>query len=113
MAGRGTSSVGFKLANILRERVAAGRYKDRFPTEAELIAEFMMSRYAVRSAMQRLESDGQINRQPGRGTSLVERAPDPGGWAIRTVQDLIDPLDPFVTAAERFRSLRRRPKRTE
>ena len=33
MAGRGTSSVGFKLANILRERVAAGRYKDRFPTE--------------------------------------------------------------------------------
>lgn len=90
MAGRGTSSVGFKLANILRERVAAGRYQDRFPTEAELIAEFGMSRYAVRSAMQRLESDGQIDRRPGRGTSLAERAPDAGGWAIRTVQDLID-----------------------
>ena len=90
MAGRGTASVGFKLANILRERVASGRYKERFPTESELIAEFGMSRYAVRSAMQRLESDGQINRQPRRGTSVVERAPDAGSWAIRTVQDLID-----------------------
>lgn len=90
MSTRGASSVGFKLANILRERVAGGLYRDRFPTEAELIAEFNTSRYAVRSAMQRLESDGQVSRRPGRGTHLLEAAPDPGGWAIRTVQDLID-----------------------
>jgi GntR family transcriptional regulator len=90
VAGRGTSSVGFRLANILRERVANGRYKRRFPTENELIAEFGMSRYAVRSAMQRLESDGQIHRQPGRGTTVVERSAPESRWAIRTVEDLID-----------------------
>lgn len=90
MAGRGTASVGFKLANILRERVASGRYKTRFPTENELIAEFGMSRYAVRSAMQRLESDGQIHRHPGRGTKVLDGAPADASWAIRTVEDLID-----------------------
>ena len=90
MAGRGTSSVGFRLAGILRERVASGKYTQRFPTETELIAEFGMSRYAVRSAMQRLESDGQIHRHPGRGTNVVERVPEAANWAIRTVEDLID-----------------------
>ena len=90
MAGRGTSSVGFKLANVLRERVAAGKYKQRFPTENELIAEFGMSRYAVRSAMQRLESDGQIHRHPGRGTKVLDHTPAQSNWVIRTVEDLID-----------------------
>jgi GntR family transcriptional regulator len=90
MAGRGTSSVGFKLANVLRERVAAGKYKQRFPTENELIAEFGMSRYAVRSAMQRLESDGQIHRHPGRGTKVLDPIPAQSNWVIRTVEDLID-----------------------
>ena len=90
MAGRGTSSVGFKLAGILRERVASGKYKQRFPTENELIAEFGMSRYAVRSAMQRLESDGQIHRHPGRGTKVLDHTPAQSNWVIRTVEDLID-----------------------
>ena len=82
MAGKEIFSVGFRLANILRERVANGRYKQRFPTENELIAEFDMSRYAVRSAMQRLESDGQIHRQ-GRGTTVVERSAPESRWAVR------------------------------
>ncbi|CAN5920715.1 hypothetical protein BH11PSE3_BH11PSE3_43270 [soil metagenome] len=91
MAVRGTSSVGFRLAKELRDRIAAGLYDNEFPTESELIAEFAMSRYAVRSALQRLESDGQISRQPGRGTTVVERSSSEGStWAIRTVEDLID-----------------------
>jgi hypothetical protein len=32
---------------------------------------------------------------------------------LGTVQGLIEPLDPFVTAAERFRSLRRRPRHSD
>jgi GntR family transcriptional regulator len=90
MASRGTTSVGFGLAKVLRDRIAAGRYAKGFPTENELIAEFAMSRYAVRSALQRLEEDGQIDRHPGRGTMLVERATGNSTWAIRTVEDLID-----------------------
>jgi len=90
MSGRGTSSIGFKLAGVLRDRVARGKYARRFPTESELMAEFGMSRYAVRSALQRLEADGQIHRQPGRGTVVVETVPPAANWAIHTVEDLID-----------------------
>jgi GntR family transcriptional regulator len=90
MASRGTSSVGFALAKVLRDRIAGGRYTNNFPTENELMAEFAMSRYAVRSALQRLETDGQIRRHPGRGTMLVERFSEGSTWAIRTVEDLID-----------------------
>jgi len=89
MASRGTSSVGFALAKVLRDRIAGGRYTNNFPTENELMAEFAMSRYAVRSALQRLETDGQIRRHPGRGTMLVERFSEGSTWAIRTVEDLI------------------------
>lgn len=90
MARRGTTSVGFGLAKALRDRIAAGKYTKGFPTENELIAEFSMSRYAVRSALQRLEDDGQIHRRPGRGTILVELTSGNSTWAIRTVEDLID-----------------------
>lgn len=90
MASRGETSLGFKLARILRERIRAGDYAERVPTENELMAEFAMSRYAVRSAMLRLERDGQIDRHPGRGTRVVSRGTDGASWAIRTVEDLID-----------------------
>ena len=44
----------------------------------------------------------------GRARRLREVAPDHGGFEglIWTVENLLDPLDPFEAAAERFRSLR-------
>lgn len=90
MAERGATSIGHGLACILRERIARGLYAAGVPTESALRTEFAMSRYAVRSALQRLERDGLIERRPGRGTTVVPRAPDASSWAIRTVEDLID-----------------------
>lgn len=90
MAERGANSLGHGLARILRERIARGLYDEGVPTENALRTEFGMSRYAVRSALQRLERDGLIERRPGRGTTVVPRAPDASSWAIRTVEDLID-----------------------
>jgi hypothetical protein len=48
-----------------------------------------------------------------RAAALVGHEDDPVGFEglLGTVQDLIEPLDPFVAAADRFRSLRKRPKR--
>jgi len=45
---------------------------------------------------------------------LLERETDPPGFEalLGTVEQLMDPLDPFAAAEERFRSLRRRPRRT-
>ena len=51
----------------------------------------------------------------GRSAALLGREEDPEGFEalLGTVQGLIEPLDPFVAAAERFRSLRRRPRRSD
>lgn len=90
MAGRREASVGSRFAEILRARIDAGDYARRVPTENELMAEFDISRYAVRSAMLRLERDGIVERHPGRGTRVVDRLAEGPSWAIRTVEDLID-----------------------
>jgi DNA-binding FadR family transcriptional regulator len=63
MAERGAASIGHGLARTLRERIARGVYAKGVPTESALMAEFGMSRYAVRSALQRLERDGLIERR--------------------------------------------------
>jgi hypothetical protein len=39
----------------------------------------------------------------------LDRDPDGFGGLLGTAEQLLDPLDPFAAAAERFRSLRRRP----
>ena len=54
--------------------------------------------------------------RPGRArAALLGHEDEPEGFEalLGTVQGLIDPLDPFVAAAERFRSLRRRPRRSD
>jgi len=50
-----------------------------------------------------------------RAEALADQEDDPEGFEglLWTVQGLIEALDPFVGAAERFRSLRVRPKRTD
>jgi GntR family transcriptional regulator len=81
--------VGYELANILRNRIAEAQYREKFPTEREIISEFGASRYAVRSALERLVSDGLIQRRAGSGTRIVDPAEADQSWAIRTVEDLI------------------------
>ena len=52
--------------------------------------------------------DEGLQRGLAIAARLREEAPDLGGFEglLGTVQDLLDPLDPFVTAAERFAALR-------
>lgn len=49
----------------------------------------------------------------GRATRLLAMDEDPAGFEglLGTVEQLMDPLDPFASAEERFGSLRRRPTR--
>jgi GntR family transcriptional regulator len=60
-----------QLLADLRQRVAAGEFHDRFPTDEELRHEYGVSRQTVREAARRLQGDGVIVRQRGRGTSLA------------------------------------------
>lgn len=60
----------YQLATILRENIISGRYSigDKFPTEADLVKMYSVSRATVRGALQSLKDEGLIRREAGRGT---------------------------------------------
>lgn len=60
-----------QVRDDLRARVAGGEFEGGFPTEGELTRVYEVSRHTVREALRRLEGDGLLVRQRGRGTSLA------------------------------------------
>ena len=61
---------------VLAEQLNEGRFADGVPAEMQLAKDFGVGRVTVRRALERLVSDGLIERSPGRGT--VPRAPEIG-----------------------------------
>ena len=59
--------------------------------------------------------DAGLRAARGKAAALLGHQDEAEGFEalLWTVQGLIEPLDPFVAAAERFRSLRRRPPRSD
>jgi GntR family transcriptional regulator len=53
---------------VLREQLAEGRFSDGLPPELSLVQQFGVARATVRKALERLASEGLIDRRPGRGT---------------------------------------------
>ena len=60
------------IEQSLRERIAALRPGDGLPSDADLCAEFGVSRMTARSAMHHLAEEGLLVRLPGRGSYVAE-----------------------------------------
>ncbi len=69
-----------RVCDILRARIRSGIYGEHpLPAEAQLAADFCVSRNVVRDALSLLRDEGMIDRVPGAGTFVV---------AQKAVQDL-------------------------
>ena len=61
---------------VLREQLAEGRFARGLPGELHLMKEFGVARVTVRRALERLATEGLIERAAGRGTvALAPAAP--------------------------------------
>lgn len=62
-----------QLEAELRRRLEDGEFNDGFPTDAQLVKRYEVSRHTVREAIRHLNKTGVLRRERGRGT-VVNRA---------------------------------------
>ena len=88
-----------RVKRQLKSLLAAGRWAAgaRMPSEAELVAEFNVSRMTVNRALRELQSEGLVERVQGSGTFAAQRGRVSARLTIR---------DPHAEIAERGRAHR-------
>jgi len=86
--------VAAELAQSLRRRIEAGEWSDtrRLPNERDLAAEYRVARNTLRSAIDKVATDGILTRHVGRGTFLRR---DANNDFLAIVQKLsgVSPID--------------------
>lgn len=101
----------FQLAELLEEEIVSGRWVPgtRVPSENELCARYGLSRTTIRQALTRLEQEGLVSREKGRGTFVSDSRPR--SWMIQSTEGFFH--DEFVRAGRAVTSRILRLERVE
>jgi GntR family transcriptional regulator len=101
----------FQLAELLEEEITSGRWVPgtRVPSENELGARYGLSRTTIRQALARLEQEGLVSREKGRGTFVSDSRPR--SWLIQSTEGFFH--DEFVRAGRAVTSRILRLERVE
>lgn len=80
-----------QLLDDLRARLARGEFDDGFPTDRELMDTYEVSRHTVREAVRRLQDEGVLERERGRGSfirqPLLQQPVGPLYSLFRSIED--------------------------
>jgi GntR family transcriptional regulator len=88
--------INAQIFSTLRQRILKKEYGDpgSLPPELALASEFRVSRYTIRAALQKLVIDGLIERRRGSGTTIVQRDPQQGTWAVGSLDQVLGAVAP-------------------
>jgi GntR family transcriptional regulator len=92
----------FQLSALIEQEIARGRWEPgrRLPSEPALGTHFALSRTTVRQALARLEQEGLIRRDKGRGTFVIGTRPRT--WLLQSpdgfFHDEVDRMGRTVTS---------------
>ena len=72
----GKSTKSMEISEKLRQEILSGKFDDtrKLPSEHQLMRRFSVARETVRAALKELLDRNLVDRRPGYGTFLVERA---------------------------------------
>ena len=82
-----------QLKDVLTREISEQKYRDKIPSERELMERFSVSRSTVREAVNHLVQEGVLQKKHGKGTFLTEP---------KTVHDWLDTLNSFTETVRRM-----------
>lgn len=71
-----------QVLDDLRRRLDAGEFAEEFPTDIDLIQHYDVSRHTAREAVRRLQDEGIVTRERGRGTFVRTPSIEQGTGAL-------------------------------
>lgn len=79
-----------QVLSDLRQRIDAGEFHDGFPTDVELTEHYGVSRHTAREAVRRLQDEGVVSRERGRGTFVTGTSIEQPTGALYSLFDSLE-----------------------
>ena len=84
-----------RVESVIRSKIVSGEFEQgrKLPTEDEFVSHFGVSKITVRNALSRLETDGLITRNRGKGTYVNPEIPVTRQFIFTGMHDIVRALE--------------------